>query len=239
MATVDGITAAKAQEIEDASIVDGTIDVNGHLMLTTAGGTIIDAGLVKDDTLLAAHESDVTTHGATGAVVGTTNTQTISNKTLTTPTIGSFINAQHSHTSTTLGGNVAVDAVLDSSDTSLTARSLGSGDVDNGLSVAATDTLAPGKYLILGACRGFTLGGASSTRLGWDLSTSSGTLYSSPIVTQSEGTLIQGGASLVGYLVNGSNAVVTMTVTKLNDSGVLADTSTNGFLVAIRLSDMT
>jgi len=51
MATVDGITAARAQEIEDASVVSGDINsLNGHLILTTAGGTDIDAGQVVDST---------------------------------------------------------------------------------------------------------------------------------------------------------------------------------------------
>ena len=36
---------------------------------------------------LSTHEADTTTHGATGAVVGTTNTQTLTNKTLTTPAL--------------------------------------------------------------------------------------------------------------------------------------------------------
>lgn len=35
---------------------------------------------------LTTHEADTTTHGATGAVVGTTNTQTLTNKTFTAPT---------------------------------------------------------------------------------------------------------------------------------------------------------
>lgn len=36
---------------------------------------------------LTDHEADTTTHGATGAVVGTTNTQTLTNKTLTSPVV--------------------------------------------------------------------------------------------------------------------------------------------------------
>ena len=44
MATVTGLTAARMLGIEAASIVDGHIDGAGHLILTTQGGTEIDAG---------------------------------------------------------------------------------------------------------------------------------------------------------------------------------------------------
>ena len=64
---------------------------------------------IDPDTDLAttlAHFSDTTTHGTTGDIVGTTDTQTLSAKTLTTPIIGDFTNATHDHADAAGGGRV-------------------------------------------------------------------------------------------------------------------------------------
>ena len=46
MATVTGLTAERMLEIENASVVEGEVDASGHLILSTKGGTPIDAGPV-------------------------------------------------------------------------------------------------------------------------------------------------------------------------------------------------
>lgn len=46
MASVTGITATRAEEIYNASIIGGEIDENGQLLLITRGGTIVNAGAI-------------------------------------------------------------------------------------------------------------------------------------------------------------------------------------------------
>lgn len=72
-------------------------------------------------------------HGVTGSVVGDSDTQTLTNKTLTTPTIGSFTNAEHNHTNSaggaTLTGGAIYYTVTQSTGTSYTLALSDSGKV--------------------------------------------------------------------------------------------------------------
>lgn len=47
MATVNALTAERTLEIEDAIIVDASVNGSGHLILTRNDTTTVDAGLVE------------------------------------------------------------------------------------------------------------------------------------------------------------------------------------------------
>lgn len=83
-------------------------------------GTVIEGAVLAYTSDIDTHAADTTTHGATGAVVGTTNTQTLTNKTLTGPIVNSgtftapavdaseWSDANHTHQSAATGGRLAI-----------------------------------------------------------------------------------------------------------------------------------
>lgn len=88
---------------------DGTTGV-AH----SAGATVRHAALALDFNEASEHVNETTTaHGMTLAdVITTSNTKTLTNKTLTTPTIGSMVNANHDHSAGAGGGVLPASSVL-------------------------------------------------------------------------------------------------------------------------------
>lgn len=236
MATVDGITVAKAQEIEDASVVSGTVNAgNGHLILSTAGGTQIDAGVVRDSSALNAHEADTSTHGV-GLVVGTTETQTLSNKTLTTPAIASFINALHDHSNNANGGGLNLPFVLAKP---LTSQNLSSGS-PGPKTLATTAALTAGLWLVFCTARGFSSGTqGTNIRVLFFMDGSAG------VDADWGGTLPQnvngweGSGDAEGYSLIGLFSTTTAQTLRLRATwqtgAATASTSTIGLLGAVRI----
>lgn len=67
MATVDGKTSIKIDELIESSIISGAVNGSGHLILTTRGGADIDAGFIAKQTF--GHWSSATSYLG-GDVVG-------------------------------------------------------------------------------------------------------------------------------------------------------------------------
>lgn len=67
MANVTGLTAARMLAIEAACIVQGAVDLNGHLILTKYSGAQIDAGDVKGPTGPKGDKGDKGDQGPPGA----------------------------------------------------------------------------------------------------------------------------------------------------------------------------
>lgn len=85
---VDGITVAKAQEIEDASIVSGYIAPGtGHLILVNGAAAEVDAGLVVPDDPISGTLAEYNTALSDGNFATLAGAETFTNKTLTSPVL--------------------------------------------------------------------------------------------------------------------------------------------------------
>jgi hypothetical protein len=73
--------------IADGTIVDGDINASAAIAQSKISGLTTDLGNKASASDLTTHTGATEAHGATGAVVGTTNSQTLTNKTLTSPVV--------------------------------------------------------------------------------------------------------------------------------------------------------
>ena len=95
--TGDSGTVTSAM-IENGTIVNADISASAEIAQSKISGLTTDLGNKASSSDLTTHTGATEAHGATGAVVGTTNTQTLTNKTLTSPVVsgltlsdGSFV----------------------------------------------------------------------------------------------------------------------------------------------------
>jgi hypothetical protein len=96
MATITGLTAAAMQAIVDGTVVSGSVNGSGHLILTLHDGSTIDAGNVKGDTGAT---------GATGAAGADGTTFPLNTIATNNPTSGDV--AMNSHKLTGLSAGSA------------------------------------------------------------------------------------------------------------------------------------
>lgn len=120
-------SGTSGQDLRDNA--NATIDASGNItatsLQTTPVGTTTPAagyfsalrekigGFFAIFTHANTADRTYTLPDATTTIAGTDTTQTLTNKTLTTPTIGNFINATHNHTNAAGGGQIT-DAALSS-----------------------------------------------------------------------------------------------------------------------------
>jgi len=137
--SIVGITGTKAQF--DTAVTDGNITYDGdaptaHKASHEDGGAdeISIAGLAGTPAALSTHESDTTTHGTTGDIVGTTDTQTLTNKTLTSPVLNTGVSGTAKGTGAEVTTGTADDKIV-------TPKSLGDADVNTRLKTKVLSTI--------------------------------------------------------------------------------------------------
>lgn len=119
-----------AGHVDATMINDGDID---HTAITNVG--------TNSHATIDSHIAATAAHGATGAVVGTTNVQTLTNKTLTTPVIADFTSAQHDHLDADDGGTLTSAAIPTfTEEVQDIAGGMVTGNTETGIAVTYDDT---------------------------------------------------------------------------------------------------
>lgn len=236
MATVDGITAAKAAQIEGKTVENAYVDVSGYLHIVLQDTTDINVGQVSDVAALPNHEADVSTHGVTDEIVGLGKVQTLSNKTLIAPVIASFLNAAHQHGDAAGGGPVNLDYFYFSN--SFTDRTLT--EASPGPKVLSSITPGEGLWLVLATHRGWTTNG-QQTLVRISLSTADGTLSAAggkDMESQSAGN--SGGSLTAAFWANPSpSGLISLVMERTGgvSGGEVTGTGTVGSWACLRIGD--
>ena len=122
-------TATDAQEANRAAAnTVGQVIAKGDVLTGSGANTLARTAAGADGSLVQFDSTQgggvKATNPITGDPVGTTGAQTLANKTLTTPTIGDFTNAGHTHAGASSGGQLAQANTHGSADTDTSTAAL-------------------------------------------------------------------------------------------------------------------
>lgn len=108
IATGVALSAPTVGDFTNAQHDHSTAAKGGNIPQSSVTGLVSGLAAKESVANVTAHTSATAAHGATGAVVGTTNTQTLTNKTLTSPTInGATVTGTVTATGATISGGTS------------------------------------------------------------------------------------------------------------------------------------